>query len=133
MNGLQRMLMAYNLVKAAHEEPLNPLSAGVVGALSGPIGTSVYEHENISEPSDRWGIVGRGAIGGSVGGGLGWAAGIPVSLATGIPILPSLAGSVLGGMVGSGVGAYQGAREFNKMLARHHDKPSKKEHDEHHA
>ncbi len=126
MKSLERSSLAIVLVKAAHEEPVNPWTAAVTGALSGPIGTSVYEQTHISEPSDRWGIVGRSALGGAVGGGIGWLAGIPVMLSTGVPILPGLAGSLLGGSIGSGVGAYRGAREFNAMLARHHDKPPKK-------
>jgi hypothetical protein len=133
MNSLLRNGLALVLVKVAHEEPVNPWTAAVTGALGGPLGASVYEQTHISEPSDRWGIVGRSAVGGALGSGIGWLAGVPVMLSTGVPILPGLAGSLLGGSIGSGIGAYRGAREFNAMLGRHHDQLSKKkeEHDEH--
>ncbi len=132
MNALERNGLALVLVKAAHEEPVNPWSAAMAGALGGPIGATAFEQTHISEPSDRWGIVGRSAVGGSLGSGIGWLAGIPIMLSTGIPILPGLAGSLLGGSIGSGIGAYRGANRFNEMLQRHHDRPpKKKEQDEH--
>ncbi len=129
MTSQQTLQKAYALIKSA-EHPISPVAAAASG-LFGPIGASLYEHHAITEPSDRWGITGRAALGGSIGSGIGWVAGIPVSLATGIPILPTLGLSALGGMTGSAIGAWRGANDYNDMVSRHQPRKKKEKRDEH--
>ncbi len=115
--------VAISLAKRAEQQPLNPLAAAGAG-MFGPLGTSLYEGQTIENPKERWGVVGRSALGGAIGGGIGWLAGVPVSLATSIPILPTMAGGVLGSIAGGAVGAHRGAKRYNAEFFKQH--PSKK-------
>lgn len=99
MNAADQLFVAATLVKQAGA--LDTALAGAAG-MAGPIGT--YAYGKLAEPDEkmRYDLIGRGALGSSIGGLTGAALGIPISMATGVPILPGMVASGLLGMAGGG-------------------------------
>jgi len=108
MTSSDRLFVAGEMVKVA------TVTSALAGAV-GPLGT--YTYGKLTEPDDeegRYAMMGRAALGGSIGGLTGAAAGIPISMATGIPLLPGMLLSTGLGAVGSGIGSYIGAKHLGQ-------------------
>jgi hypothetical protein len=108
MTSVDRLFVADMVVKSASA------AAGLAGMV-GPLGT--YAYGKVVSPEDeeaRYALMGRSALGGSLGGLAGTAIGIPVAMATGLPIIPGMLLSSGLGMLGSGIGSYVGAKRYLK-------------------
>lgn len=106
MTTQEQLFVARALVKLAGADTM---LAGASG-LFGPLGTYAYGRMALPE-DERFELVGRSALGSSIGGLLGTAAGVPVSMATGIPLLPGVVLSGLLGAAGGGAGAAYARRK----------------------
>ena len=102
MTQADQLWLAMTLVKEA--SALDTALAGAAG-MAGPIGT--YTYGKLVEPDEdlRYDLIGRSALGSSIGGLTGTALGIPISMATGIPMLPGMVAGGLLGMAGGGAAA----------------------------
>jgi membrane associated rhomboid family serine protease len=111
MSSTSRTFVAQTMIKRALNS--QEVLAGGSG-LFGPLGAAAYGTAADMSDDDRAALIGRSAVGASIGGLLGSAAGIPLSMATGVPILPGMAASMALGSVGGGIGAAYGRRKHDK-------------------
>lgn len=123
MTATERLFVVVELEKLATAASLGAGAAGMLG----PIGN--YAYGKLVNPDEgeqaRYAMMGRGALGGSLGSLAGTAVGIPIAMATGIPLLPGMLLSTGLGMVGGGLGSYMGARRYwNKRKKKQQRKKS---------
>jgi len=106
MTSVDRLFVADMVVKSASA------AAGLAGMM-GPLGTYAYgKAVNPDDEEARYAMMGRAALGGSLGGMAGTALGIPIAMATGLPIIPGMLLSSGLGMLGSGAGSYIGSKRY---------------------